>query len=420
MESIQGIRLSTLPNGVRVITENMPGIRSCSIGFWVGTGSRMERNDERGITHFIEHLLFKGTGKRSAKDIAEALDSVGGQINAFTSKEMTCYYARVMDRHLPLAVEVLTDMFFNSSFEDESIDKERGVIKEEISMYEDTPDELIHDVFLSAAWPDTPLGAPVIGTADSLDRIDRDMIKAYISRQYVPERVVIACAGNVDHDRLLEALGPAFGVMAKASQPVLARAPGCLTGRNAHVRKEVEQTQICVGTRGVSAADERNYPLYALNNILGGGISSRLFQNIREDKGLAYSIYSFGSSYSDTGAYSICAGTSPRTAELVTGLIQQEMKSIMTNGVTPEELSRAKEQARGGLYMGLESVSARMNRLGKNLLLLDDIISPETTMKKIDDVALDDIPALAEYLFVKPHIIATIGPMDAFKYDSVF
>ena len=414
MDYSEYIRLSTLKNGIRLITEKIPGVRSCSLGIWVGTGSRMERDDERGITHFIEHLLFKGTERRSARDIAEALDSVGGQLNAFTSKEMTCYYARVMEEHLPLAVDVLSDMLFNSTFADEHLDKERGVIKEEISMYEDTPDELIHDVFLSAAWPDNPLGATLIGNADSLDSIDRDKIRAYIERQYAPERIVIACSGSVDHDRLLEPLALVFEGMRRAGQPAPVPAPDALSGKNVHVRKDIGQTHICIGARGVAASDERNYAMSALNNILGGGLSSRLVQSIREDKGLAYSTYSFNSAFSDAGIYALYAGTSPNTAGLVASLINQEMDSIMTDGVTAQELARAKEQARGSLYMGLESVSSRMNRLGRNLLILDKVITPEDTMDKVDRVSLEDIKRLAEYLFDGPRVMATIGPTDSF------
>ena len=410
MDFSMDIRLHTMANGVRVITEKVPGVRSCSLGIWIGTGSRMEQEGEQGITHFIEHLLFKGTETRSAKAIAEALDSVGGQLNAFTAKEMTCYYARVMAEHLPLAVDVLTDMLFHSTFEDEFLEKERNVIKEEISMYEDTPDELIHDVFLMAAWPDNPLGAPILGTADSLDRIDRAMIQRYIKRQYVPEHIVIACAGCLEHEQVLALVGPAFEALQMAERPALAPAPAALSGKDIHVANDIGQVQICLGTRGISAPDERNYPLYVLNGILGSGLSSRLVQTIREDRGLAYSTYSFNSAFSDAGIFALCAGTSPQTADLVVSLFNQEMESIKKDGITKEELMKAKEQVRGGLFMGLESVGSRMNRLGRNLLLLDRIISPETTMEKVDSVVQDDIPPLAEYLFAEPHVLATIGP----------
>ena len=410
MDYSENIKLHTMANGVRIITEKVPGVKSCSLGFWVGTGSRMEREDEQGITHFIEHLLFKGTETRSAKDIAESLDSVGGQLNAFTAKEMTCYYARVMEEHLPLASDVLTDMLFHSTFASDFMDKERGVIKEEISMYEDSPDELIHDVFLEAAWPDNPLGTPILGTAESLDRIDGDMVRRYIDRQYVPERIVIACAGSLEHERVVELLTPAFAGLKQAKQPALIPAPAALSGNDAHLTKDTGQVQICLGTRGVSAPDDRNYPLYVLNNVLGGGLSSRLVQTIREERGLAYSTYSFNSAFSDSGIFALCAGTSPQTAELVVSLIRQEMDLIRKDGISAEELMRAKEQVRGSLYMGLESVSNRMNRIGRNLLLLDRIISPEETMEKVDEVVREEIPALAEYLFEGPQVLATIGP----------
>lgn len=410
MEYTGNIHLHTMANGVRIITEKVPGVKSCSLGFWVGTGSRMERGEEQGITHFIEHLLFKGTETRSARDIAESLDSVGGQLNAFTAKEMTCYYARVMEEHLPLAVDVLTDMLFHSTFAKDHMDKERNVIKEEISMYEDTPDELIHDVFLAAAWPDNPLGAPILGTASSLDLIDSDLVLRYIERQYVPERIVIACAGSLEHERVAELLAPAFETLKPQKQPALIPAPETLSGKDVHLKKDTGQVQICLGTRGIAAADDRNYPLYILNNVLGGGLSSRLVQSIREERGLAYSTYSFNSGFTDAGIFALCAGTSPQTSELVISLFRQEMEQLIKSGISEEELKRAKEQVRGSLYMGLESVSNRMNRLGRNLLLLDKIIPPETTMEKVDQVAREEIPLLAEYLFVGPHVLATIGP----------
>ncbi len=406
------IRLHRMTNGVRIISEKIEGVQSCSLGIWVGSGSRMEQLGEEGITHFIEHLLFKGTEKRSARAIAESLDSVGGQLNAFTAKEMTCYYARVMAEHLPLAVDVLTDMLFHSTFKKEAMDKERGVIKEEISMYEDSPDELIHDVFLSSAWPDNPLGKPILGTAASLDNIDRDMVLHYIKRQYVPERIVISCAGCLEHDQVLELLTPIFSQMQPAKQPPLIPAPAALSGKTTHLKKDTGQMQICLGTRGISIEDERNYPLYILNNVLGGGLSSRLVQSIREERGMAYSTYSFNSAFSDAGIFALYAGTSPQTAETVISLLRQEMEQIMKDGITAEELNRAKEQVRGSLFMGLESVSNRMNRLGRNLLLLDKIIAPETTMEKVAAVTLEDIPQLAQYLFVEPHVLATIGPAE--------
>ena len=412
MEQASVINLHTMPNGVRIITEKIPGVRSCSLGIWVGTGSRMEQENEHGITHFIEHLLFKGTENRSARDIAESLDSVGGNLNAFTAKEMTCYYARLMAEHLPIAADVLTDMLFHSTFADDFMDKERSVIKEEISLYEDSPDELIHDVFLATAWPDNPLGTPILGTASSLDQIDKAMVVNYIKRQYVPERIVISCTGCIEHERVLELLVPAFEHLLPVKQPALVPAPVALSGNDIHMKKETGQVQICLGTRGIAAGDELHYPLYVLNNVLGGGLSSRLVQTIREDRGLAYSTYSFNSAFSDAGIYALCAGTSPLTADTVISLIRQEMEQIKKDGVTKDELQRAKEQVRGGLFMGLESVGNRMNRLGRNLLLLNQIIAPETTMEKVDRVTQDDIIPLAEYLFAEPHVLATIGPKD--------
>lgn len=407
-ESIQSIELS---NGVRILTEKVPGIRSVALGIWIGSGSRMEIPGEEGVSHFIEHLMFKGTKRRTARDIAESLDAVGGQLNAFTAKEMTCYYARVMDEHLPLAVDVLTDMLFNSTFEKKALDKERGVVKEEISMYEDTPDELIHDVFMATAWPDNPLGKPVLGTIQSLDEIDRNVVKNYIERQYVPEKIVIAAAGCLEHEAVQTLLRPIFETLTKRSQPALHPAPAGLSGMTKKLTKPTGQMQICLGTQGISIADERNYPLYILNNILGGGLSSRLVQSIREERGLAYSVYSFNNSFKDAGIFAFYAGTAPSAAGQVIELFQKEMDNLCSQGVTQAEFDRAKAQVRGSLYMGIESVSNHMNRLGRNMLLLDKIIPPEETIRKVENVCIEDIQKLAAYLFHnQPHVLATIGP----------
>jgi predicted Zn-dependent peptidase len=407
-DNIQMIRLS---NGVRIVTEKMPGVSSVSLGIWVGTGARMERAGEEGISHFIEHLMFKGTKKRSARDIAESLDSVGGQLNAFTAKEMTCYYARVMAEHLPLAVDVLSDMMFNSVFEKGALDKERGVVKEEISMYEDTPDELIHDFFLATAWPDNPLGKAILGTRDSLDGIDRQAIINYLDRQYVAEKIVISAAGCLEHEVVQALLSPIFEKLPKKSQPDLPASPKSLSGAVKHLEKPTGQMQICLGTQGVTLDDERNYSLYLLNNVLGGGLSSRLVQSIREERGLAYTVYSFNSAFRDAGIFAFYAGTAPSSASQVIELFQQEMDNLCQKGVTEAEFAKAREQVRGSLFMGLESVGNRMNRLGRNLILLDRIIAPEETIAKVEAVRQEDIPALAKYLFeTQPHVLATIGP----------
>lgn len=407
-DAIQSIVMS---NGVRVLTEKVPGVRSVAIGIWIGTGSRMENPGEEGVSHFIEHLMFKGTAKRTAREIAESLDAVGGQLNAFTAKEMTCYYAKVMDEHLPLAVDVLADMLFNSTFEPHALGKERGVVKEEISMYEDTPDELIHDVFMETAWPDNPLGKPVLGTIQSLDAIDRTVVKNYIERQYVPGKIVIAAAGCLEHERVWELVRPAFETLPKREQPPIAAAPAGLSGKTKRLHKPTGQMQICLGTQGISVADDRNYPLYILNGVLGGGLSSRLVQSIREERGLAYSVYSFNNSFKDAGIFAFYAGTAPSAAAQVIELFQKEMESLCAHGITEAEYERAKAQVRGGLYMGLESVSNRMNRLGRNMLLLDKIIPPEETIRKVESVTLEDIKKLADYLFNnQPHVLATIGP----------
>lgn len=405
------IEMLTLSNGVRIVTEKVPGVKSVALGIWVGSGSRMEMPGEEGISHFIEHLLFKGTKKRSARDIAEALDDVGGQLNAFTAKEMTCYYAKVMEEHLPLAVDVLSDMFFNASFEIESMEKERSVIKEEIAMYEDSPSDYIHDFFIETAWPDVPLGKGILGTGSSLDEIDSSKVKAYIGRQYVPEKVVIAVAGALNHHKTQRLLQPIFEAMESRPTIALVPAPQDLSGLTRHLTRETGQVQICLGTQGLNLDDERMYALYLMNNILGGGLSSRLVQTIREDRGWAYSVYSYNSAFRDAGLFAFYAGTAPATAEPVVDMFYQTMRDLKKDGVTEKEFERARQQARGSLFMGMESITGRMNRLGRNLLLLDRVIPPEETMDKIFAVQKKEIQELARDLFEgRPQVLATIGP----------
>jgi len=401
-----------LKNGVRIITEKIPGVRSVSTGIWVGSGSRHEREGKEGIAHFIEHLMFKGTKQRSAADIAEALDSVGGQLNAFTTKEFTCYYAKTLDEHFTLGLDVLSDMFFNSTFTEKAINKERGVIEEEIKMYEDTPDELIHDFFVQTAWPDHPLGKPILGAIKSLEKIGREDVVNYLQETYLPKHLVIAIAGNLEHQEVQDKVAQIFTGMRPQEAEVNLSAPQNTRAETSNLTRETGQVQICLGTRGLAQNDERLYTLYILNNVLGGGLSSRLVQSIREERGLAYSVFSYHSAFCDTGLFTFYAGTSPTKYDEVIHLLLKEIQEIVAKGITEKELHRAKEQIKGNLFLGLENVSSRMTRLGRNELCLNRIVPLSEIVERISAVTLEDVKILAGDLFKDNHYtLSTIGPL---------
>ncbi|PKM79895.1 MAG: peptidase M16 [Firmicutes bacterium HGW-Firmicutes-14] len=403
-------RKETLPNGVRIVTEEIPYVRSVALGIWVGAGSRDEDDSNNGIAHFIEHMMFKGTARRSAKEIAEALDAVGGQLNAFTSKEYTCYYAKVLDEHLDVAVDLLSDMFFNSLFREEDIEKEKNVIIEEIKMYEDTPDELVHDIFASTLWHGHALGRPVIGTDKIIGHLGKKELLAFREKFYSPDSLVVAAAGNIQHETVVGKLASLFGNI-NSLRPVRnygVPKPNC---RVSCKDKDTEQVHVCIGTPGLPMDDKNIYVLHIMNSILGGGLSSRLFQEIREERGLAYSIFTYHSSYQDAGLFSIYAGLSRNNLDEVISLISREVRDVRYNGVTGEELTRAKEQLKGNILLGLENVSNRMTRLGKSELSLNRIVTVEEAVEKINRVSLEDISDLAGELFRSENVvISSIGP----------
>lgn len=399
-----------LANGTRLVSEDIPHVRSVSLGIWVGCGSRFEEPQEHGVSHFLEHLLFKGTANRTAKEIAESLESVGGHLNAFTTKEYTCFYAKVLDEHLDLAVDVLTDMFFHSLMTEDDIAKEKRVVLEEISMYEDSPDELVHDLFNQAAWPDHPLGRPILGTVESIGSLDRERVLDFYRRHYVPSQTVIAAAGNVDHKALRDRLTPIFSAPGGQPPVNMITTPLASAAVKFH-EKDTEQVQICVGVPGLSQEDDDIYVLHVLNNVLGGGVSSRLFQEIREERGLAYSVYSYPTSHIDSGLFVVYAGTSPANAPEVTELLVREMAKIKADGITEGELARTKEQIKGSLFLGLESVSSRMSRLGKSEICFNRIITPEEVIDRVARVTLGDIHRVANKLFRKELFsLTTVGP----------
>lgn len=404
---------TVLDNGVRLVSEKMPGVRSVAMGLWVGTGSKLEEDDEAGVSHMIEHLLFKGTKKRSARDIAESLESLGGQLNAFTSKEYTCYYARVLDEHFPLAVDVLSDMFFSSLFREQDIEKEKKVIQEEIRMYEDTPDEIVHDLFSQTVWHGHPLGRPVIGTRQSVAGLDQEKILNYYHCHYQPDNLVIALAGNVEHEQALELLAPIFGASSGSGKKRDLTAPQARAEIKCFHR-QLEQAQICLGVPALSQYDERLYSLQVLSNVLGGGASSRLFQRVREERGLAYSVYTYYTAFQNAGLFTIYAGTNPENVPEMLEVVGQELSEVVTKGITEEELNRTKEQFKGSLLLASESVIHRMHRLGKSELSFNRHVTPEEIVDKITAVTREDVRTLAEEL-LKPsaYTLVVIGDVDA-------
>ena len=402
---------TTLDNGLRILSESIPYMSSVSIGFFVGTGSRSETLPEQGVSHFIEHLMFKGTEKRSARDIAEEVDDVGGQLNAATDRENTCYYIKVLPEHLGLGLDILSDMLLHSKFADSDVEKERQVVLEEISLYEDSPDELIHDLHMNSLWPGHALGRNILGTRDSIGAMSREMIRDYTRRHYMPDNIVVAAAGNLTHDQLVTQVRRFWDDVRGAAKVSADSTPMFASGRHLQ-EKEIEQIHICLGTPGVAHDDPRFYASHVLNTILGGGVSSRLFQHIREERGLAYSVCSYPSSFRDTGLFTIYTGVSPENCREVMDIIGSIIGDIRSNGVRPEELKRAKEQLKAGLLFSLESSSSRMSRLGRAEISSREYLSPEQLVAKVDAVMLQHLFDLAQPLFRHESTCMTaLGPI---------
>lgn len=403
-----------LNNGVRIVTEEVPYATSAVIGIWVKTGSRYEQDYNHGVSHFIEHLLFKGTTSRSAKQIAEELEAVGGTLNAFTTKEYTCYYAKVLSDHLPLALDLLSDMFFNSTFNYEDIEKEKNVVLEEIKMYEDTPDEIIHDLFAQTVWQNHPLGRTILGSNESIRSMERSKIIDYFNQYYRPCNTVISVAGKIKHEEVVEQLSKYFlhwhdpcpGDLSLQQKPI-PQANVKITER------DTEQVQICLGAPGLPQGHSYTYVLLVLNNILGGGLSSRLFQSVREERGLAYSIYSYHTTYMDSGLFTVYAGTSPNRFQEVVELIAHEISKLKNEGITEEELSKTKEQIRGSLLLSMESVSNRMSRLGRTELCHGRVITAQEVVDKIKEVTVEQVLDLCNLMFQPEKFSLTaIGPIE--------
>lgn len=404
-------RKTILENGIRVVTECVPYMRSVSMGIWVGVGSRDETEENNGISHFIEHMIFKGTSKRSSLQIAKELDAVGGMSNAFTSRESTCFHARVLDTHLDLIVDLLSDIFLNSLFDPVEIEKEREVILQEISMIEDTPDDHIHDLFSSLFWGNNPLGFPVLGTVQNVLKIDSETVRQYLQKSYLPDKIIIAAAGNLDHDLFLDLARKAFShVPGRNGRPQ--RGIPSLKSRFAIHSKKFEQVHLILGTKSCSAVHRLRYACMILNIILGGGMSSRLFQEIRERRGLAYTIYSFMSPYTDAGLLGIYAGVNKKNVVQTIELILREMRQIKKNSIDAAELASAKEHLKGGLLLAAENSDNRMSRLAKNEIHFGRCITYDQLIAQIEAVTREDILMLAQEHFTPESLsLAVLGPV---------
>ncbi len=409
-------RKSTLPNGVRILTERMTSVRSASLGIWADVGSALERKEQRGVSHLVEHMLFKGTERRSAREIAETMDAVGGNLNAFTDKESTCYYAKVIDHHVPLAIDVLADMFLHSVFDPAEIAKEQKVVLEEIRMYDDAPDEMIHDLFVRAMWSGSSLGEPTIGYAETVSSLTRDDLRGHLQTRYTPNTVVIAAAGNIEHDEIVALCSQAFDGFSGQCELPAPESPA-LTPSTLVKEKDTEQAYIVLGTRGLAVRDERRYPLSVLDTILGGGMSSRLFQEVREKRGLAYSVYTFQQAYRGAGLFGVSAGTSPATAQECIDVVLEQIYLLADKGVSEAELCLAKEHMKGNLTLSLESTASRMMRLGRSEYNLGRQLATEEIEQKIEAVTADEVHVLARELLVPEQLgLCVLGPLGA---DSI-
>lgn len=406
-----------LPGGIRVISEWVPAVRSVAIGIFVGVGSRHETRRQAGASHYLEHLLFKGTPTRSALEISAAFDRVGGDVNAYTTKEYTCFHAKVLDEDLPMAAQTLVDMLTSSLLEPAEVELERGVILEEIAAAEDEPADVVHDLFARALFGDAPLGRPVLGSEDSIRGLSRSTVASYWRRGYTPDRMVIAAAGNVDHAVLMRLLRRAFKNLdtPPASAPATHAASVPTRSKGAAepvsvISRRTEQANLVFGVRGLPRRDGREWTMSVLSSALGGGMSSRLFQEIREKRGLAYSVYAFDAGYTDTGMFGVSVGCQPKRTRQVLEILTAELEDVAAHGLTGDELELGKGQVRGALLLGQEDTHDRMSRLGKGELLFREVLSVPEMLTRLERVDLDAIRELAGDLLSRPRAVAAIGP----------
>jgi predicted Zn-dependent peptidase len=410
------IQRTTLENGIRVISEQMDHVRSVSMGIWIGTGSRRETLEENGISHFIEHMVFKGTVNRSAEDIARSVDSIGGGLDAFTAKEMVSYNTKVLDQHMPIAFDVLSDLVLNPLFRDDDIEKEKGVILEELKMEVDNPEYLLHEIFSSSFWKDHPIGRPILGTKDTVRNFKRPLLRQFYERTYAPKNILITAAGHLEHHRVVELVRERFDGM-KAMPPLDTQVVPAPHARLVfRAKASLEQTHLYLGVPCLPMSHEKRFVCYVLNTVLGGGMSSRLFQNIREKKGLAYAVFSELSMYTDAGCLAIYAGMAMESARQVVDLIVEEFRNLKNEPVGEDELRRAKDHLKGSFVLGLESTSSRMGNLARQELYYKRFFSLDEMLESIEKVTAAEVQAIAQEFFdAKKITLAMLGNLGDFK-----
>ncbi len=410
------VSVSTLANGIRLITETIPHVRSVAVGIWMGTGSRQETPDENGISHFIEHMVFKGTTTRSAEDIARSVDSIGGNLDAFTAKEMVSFNAKVLDEHLPTVFDILSDLVLHPLFKAEDIEKEKGVVLEELKMEADNPEYLVHEIFSNSFWKDHPIGKPILGTRDTVKRFSRESIEGYYRRFYVPSNIVITAAGNLDHGKLLEVARDRFEALSPNGAVPSSSAPSTHARLSLRHKKSLEQVHLCLGVPSYPIPHEKRYATSVLNTVLGGGMSSRLFQNIREKRGLAYAVFSEISAYRDTGCATVYAGTSRESAREVVRLILEEFRRLKEERVMDEELRRAKDNLKGSLLLGLESTPSRMANLARQHLYFTRFYTLDEMAESIEKVTADELQQVAQAFFQPRHVaLSMVGKLEGVR-----
>jgi predicted Zn-dependent peptidase len=413
---VREIERAKLANGVRIVTESMPYVRSVSLGVWIGTGSRIERGAENGLSHFLEHMVFKGTANRSAEDIAKSVDSVGGGLDAFTSKELVSFNTKVLDEHLPLALDILSDLVLNPLLRADDIEKEKGVILEEIKMEADQPEFVLHETFISNFWKGHGLGKPILGTRETVKKFEREMLHDFYSRVYSPSNILITAAGNLDHEKIVKLISDKFsGLAAREPLPVdsVPKTHAPLILKN---KESLEQVHITTGVPAYRLAHEMRYPLYILNTVLGGGMSSRLFQNIREKQGLAYAVYSELNLFSDTGCFAVYAGTAIETAKKVVESVMNEFRELKQNLISDDELRRAKDHLKGSLMLSLESTSSRMSNLARQELYFDKFMTLDEMLDNIENVNKEDVQKIAQQFFTTDNVaLAMLGRLGDIK-----
>ncbi|HZT77600.1 MAG TPA: pitrilysin family protein [Vicinamibacterales bacterium] len=397
----------TLDNGLRILTERMTQVRSISIGVWLTRGSRHEAAERSGIAHFVEHMLFKGTATRTAEDIAQQIDSIGGQLDAFTAKEYASYYIKVLDEHLPLAIDILSDIVRNPAFAPDDLEREKKVVVEEIKMVEDTPDDLVHELFTQGFWENHPLGRPILGTRETVESFTSDLLRDYFSKAYTPRNLIVSAVGNLEHARVRELVDEKFGSLAAVDDAV-ADEPPRVVPQTLIRNKDLEQSHICVGVSSYPQNHDDRYASYVLNTLLGGSMSSRLFQNVREKRGLAYAVFSGLSAYRDAGSFTIYAGCANEAVGEVIDLVVEELRGVKTTAVPDTELQRSKDHLKGSLMLSLENTASRMSHIARQEIYFDRQFGLDETLQGIERVTARDVQRVANDLFRNGSLAATV------------